>query len=113
MPLAAIAPEQVLGPPIRQAAVGLGLCRTCVNAPECTFPRSPGHSVRSCDEYEGEDGPRTARESLATRSSFFPVARPAGALLSELKGLCAQCARRHSCTYPKLAGGVWRCNELI
>jgi hypothetical protein len=31
---------------------------------------------------------------------------------TELKGLCVQCARRDSCTYPKPAGGVWHCDEL-
>jgi hypothetical protein len=109
----AIAPELIIRPPIQQPIVGSGLCRTCVKAPECTFPRSPGRIVRHCDEFEGAEGPRTAHESLAARASVFPAPRPAGAGPSELKGLCAQCARRHSCTYPKLGGGVWHCNELI
>jgi hypothetical protein len=98
--------------PIRQTIPGSGLCRTCVKAAECTFPRSPGHIVRSCDEFEGADGPRSTYPPLEGGAPIFPAADPAGVSTAELKGLCGQCARRQTCTYPKPAGGVWHCDEL-
>ena len=108
----AVALQEIIRPPIRQAAVGSGLCRSCVKAAECTFPRSPGHIVRSCDEFEGADGPRSPYAPLADGSSIFAARGPAEAATAELKGLCVQCARRRTCAYPKPAGGVWHCDEL-
>ena len=109
----AVAPQEIVRPPIRQAPVGSGLCRSCVKAEECTFPRRPGHIVRSCDEFEGADGPRSEYVPMAGGSSIFAAGGAAQGATTELKGLCAQCARRLTCAYPKPAGGVWHCDELI
>ena len=29
-----------------------GLCKTCVHASNCTFPRDPDRPVTQCEEYE-------------------------------------------------------------
>lgn len=113
MPTTAVDLQKITGPPIRQIYVRYGLCRTCVKAPECTFPRDPGRPVRSCDEFEGADGPRSERLPRSVAPAIFPTggARAKGG--AELKGLCLQCARRETCAYPRPAGGVWHCDELV
>ena len=31
----------------------------------------------------------------------------------EFKGLCVNCANRHTCLFPKSEGGVWHCEEYV
>ena len=31
----------------------------------------------------------------------------------EFKGLCVNCANRHTCLFPKPEGGVWHCEEYL
>jgi len=31
----------------------------------------------------------------------------------EFKGLCVNCANRHTCLFPKCEGGVWHCEEYV
>ncbi len=112
MPITTPDLQEITGPPIRQISVRHGLCRTCVKAPECTFPRDPNRPVHSCDEFEGVDAPRSERASRTVVASVFPSDDAAERAPTELKGLCVQCARRHTCSYPKPAGGVWHCEEL-
>jgi hypothetical protein len=84
-----------------------GLCAMCLNANRCTFPRTPGRAILSCDEFE-------APETLPTRSFTFAIPTPELEELdtTELKGLCRHCAIRITCRYPKPPGGVWHCDEL-
>ncbi len=114
MTLVAVAPPKQVSihPPIRQAPVGSGLCRSCVNAAGCTFPRSPDHIIRSCEEFVGADGPRSAEAPVGDGPTFLAAGHPGEAATAELKGLCGQCTRRTTCAYPKPAGGVWHCDEL-
>lgn len=87
-------------------SVATGLCATCANAPDCTHVRIAGGPVVSCDDLAplGIDVPDAVGvEAPAVRE----VPRPAA-----LAGLCATCERRATCTYPKPAGGVWRCEEF-
>lgn len=32
---------------------------------------------------------------------------------SEFKGLCLNCANRHTCLLPRSEGGVWHCEEYL
>lgn len=112
MPTTTIDLQEIARTPVRQITVGAGLCRTCVKAAECTFPRDPDRPVRSCDEFEGADGPRFDHTPRTVAPSIFPSISAAEKGATEMKGLCVQCARRHTCAYPKPAGGVWHCDEL-
>ncbi|OGB94967.1 MAG: hypothetical protein A2Z31_07100 [candidate division NC10 bacterium RBG_16_65_8] len=112
MPTITVPLQEIARPPIRQITVGAGLCRTCVQAAECTFPRDPNRPVRSCDEFEGADGPRSDHIPRIVAASVFPLGGRPEKGATEVKGLCVQCARRHTCAYPKPAGGVWHCDEL-
>ena len=103
---------KIAGPSNRQIYAQHGLCRTCVKAPECTFPRDPARPVRSCDEFEGIEAPRSEPTSRMVPALVFPMDGAPDRWVTELKGLCVQCSRRNSCAYPKPAGGVWHCDEL-
>lgn len=85
-----------------------GLCTTCENEPNCTFPRSAGHPVVSCDEFKGAVAvtPRRA-EAIPRVSERFAVANR-----EWFPGLCMTCEKRENCTYPKPEGGVFRCDEF-
>ena len=104
--------QEIVRLPIRRTTVGAGLCRTCARAADCTFPRNPGHPVRSCDEFEGADGRPADRNPRIVATPIFPPDGAPAPRTAEMKGLCVQCARRHTCAYPKPAGGVWHCDEL-
>ncbi len=80
-----------------------GLCRDCRLADTCTFPRDPARPVRSCDEFE-------PMHEAAPPAPYVAPVQPVAE--GQLIGLCRECARRATCRYPKLLGGVWHCNEL-
>jgi hypothetical protein len=63
-----------------------GLCTTCVNHSDCTFPRSVAHALLNCDEFEGQAKPpiptRAVRQDerprwLAANREWYPGLRSA------------------------------------
>ena len=87
-----------------------GLCLTCQNASECTFPRDSARPVWQCEEFAG-DGKAPERVSvegiMPPRTGLVEAETALGAWV----GLCKNCANRQDCGYPKPEGGVWRCEE--
>jgi hypothetical protein len=105
--------EPVAQPLRRHRPVITGLCGDCVKAETCTFQRDPAHPVRSCEEFEGAGLSTGARRPFVVAAPIFPAEPdPLLAAPGELKGLCRQCARRQTCSYPKPPEGVWQCDEL-
>ncbi len=102
---------------IRRAAHP-GLCLTCDNQKGCLYPRMRQRPVLQCLEYEElsegdaehtpapqERGPRgRAHKTLGISLSAEPRRTE--------PGLCADCELRATCTYPRLPGGVWFCEEF-
>jgi hypothetical protein len=89
-----------------------GLCMSCQNAGECTFPRDPARPVWQCEEFTGYGGSpeRVSFEgSSPSRTGFIAQERDLGPGI----GLCKNCANRETCNFPKSEGGVWRCEEYI
>ncbi len=87
-----------------------GLCLSCRNAPECTFPREPGRPVWQCEEFTSFDS-RLERNScegtILARTGLIPEERdPEGWI-----GLCKNCENRKTCNFPKPDAGVWHCDE--
>ncbi|HEX6852429.1 MAG TPA: hypothetical protein VF139_13615 [Candidatus Polarisedimenticolaceae bacterium] len=83
-----------------------GLCATCSHAPACTHHRIPGVPVAFCDDLSPlvlETPDPCGVEALTV---------PEAPRTTALKGLCATCERRVTCTYPKPESGVWRCEEF-
>ncbi len=81
-----------------------GLCSTCINAENCVFPRDAERPIMHCDEFVGMEKSLTV---AAPRK--VAVSQPEDEV--KYKGLCRNCEERFTCTYPKPAGGVWRCEE--
>ncbi len=97
----------------RRRPVITGRCGDCVKSETCTFPRDPAHPVRACEEFEGAELSAGARQPLVAVARVFPEdPDPTQAAAGDAKGLCRQCARRQTCSYPKPPGGVWQCDEL-
>ncbi len=84
-----------------------GLCTTCVNEADCTFPRSVDRPVTTCDEFEG----------VVAAPAPVSVVRQDGRERWEMAnhewypGLCSICEKRETCTYPKPKEGVFHCEE--
>jgi hypothetical protein len=83
-----------------------GLCSTCKNAPECTYPRDPERPVMQCEEFEGVL--KISEKPSRTTITFLEERDPKA---DEVLGLCKMCQRRATCTFPKHEGGVWHCEE--
>ena len=89
-----------------------GLCLTCQNASECTFPRDSARPVWQCEEFTGDErSPEriSVEGCIPSRTGLIEAERDLGAWI----GLCKNCANRQDCGYPKPDGGVWRCEEYI
>lgn len=82
-----------------------GLCGTCTLSTTCTFPRASERPIMHCDEFEGYEYTKTVTltKTIGTATEVEEKV--------ELKGLCRNCENRPTCTYPKPASGVWRCEE--
>jgi len=94
-----------------------GLCSCCRGASTCTYPKVPDLPTLECEEFNGILPPPSKRRSLIRNVPFIPsrgmVGEPAPGGLESLepRGLCGNCEERAACTYPKLEGGVWHCEE--
>ena len=87
-----------------------GLCSTCRNATDCTFPREPNKPVFYCEEFETEPfvSTKTTGKDLDSAVALpIPEERDSGGYA----GLCSDCEDRETCTFPRAEGGVWHCEE--
>jgi hypothetical protein len=92
----------------REAAVAyLGICATCANAPDCTFPRAVDRPVVQCEEWKGEIAAREADEGPQDAA----VTMPRRSRTTLAMGLCATCEEYPTCAFVKPTGGVWHCEE--
>jgi hypothetical protein len=80
-----------------------GLCSTCLHAEDCSITNGGGSGVFQCSEYEPAGQTSFRAQEGATSGSSHREAN--------LLGLCADCANREQCAFPKPEGGVWHCEE--
>jgi len=80
------------------------LCTTCMHARTCMNRRMTSRPIWYCEQFELPPSPKA--ETVLNEVPAAPVDNPGG-----LQGLCANCALRETCTFPKPAGGVWHCEE--
>jgi hypothetical protein len=90
-----------------------GLCATCSIVDKCVSAKNGGYPVVECEEYE-VDG-RTFSETVEVTA---PTPTKKAALVVKktneeavIEGLCETCSHRKTCTFPRLEGGVWHCEE--
>ena len=82
-----------------------GLCANCCFAATCPAARRTGPPIEWCSMYEaGPDPPPKAKQAPNATRQPGPHGNPLG-------GLCVDCRRRHTCTFPKPEGGVWSCGQ--
>lgn len=87
-----------------------GLCSSCENAPDCTYPREPNRPVLQCEEFDGGEPSPTktvVKDRVPSTRSYTTESKDS----TKFMGLCSNCEDRETCTYPKLEGGVWHCEE--
>lgn len=87
-----------------------GLCSTCKNCSDCTFPRDAHKPVFYCEQFEIErPSPiRTARKKRAELAESDAVEAEEA---TSFFGLCSDCECRNTCVFPRPEGGVWHCEE--
>ncbi|RJP75804.1 MAG: hypothetical protein C4524_11430 [Candidatus Zixiibacteriota bacterium] len=86
-----------------------GLCTTCVASATCTFPRPAGKPVIFCEEFDGYL--RNGHVENPDVNAILAHVNVKPAPQATLKGLCANCELRDTCTFPKAEGGIWHCEE--
>ncbi len=91
----------------------IGLCATCIHAPNCVYRARRGHDAVYCELFE--DSPEIPSNPNPINSSSTKPNAPArdGDVHEpeKIKGLCINCAHRDTCRLPRPRGGVWHCEE--
>jgi hypothetical protein len=87
-----------------------GLCSTCNNAPDCTFPRHPHEPVFHCEEFDSGE-PSAVKITDKDRSPPTHLYGDKERDSTKFMGLCSNCEDRETCVFPKPEGGVWHCEE--
>lgn len=97
----------------KPGAYFLGLCGTCDNQATCTYPKVPRRPVMQCLEYEelAETAPPRRAPARSQRAQPGVDERSTGVRTG--RGLCPDCELRETCTFPRLPGGVWFCEEFL
>jgi hypothetical protein len=87
-----------------------GLCVSCCKASHCTFLKDFEKPILQCDEFEGY--PCKPNQNFGVKSMVREeLTEQQAAHQAEMIGLCVNCRHRETCTFPRPAGGVWRCDE--
>jgi len=92
--------------------LSLGLCATCSNLAECTFPRNSESPIMHCDEfcgYEMKGLVLTDQDLVPKQKSRTTI--PVAPSPSKYNGLCMNCDNSEGCTFPRSESGVWHCEE--
>lgn len=82
------------------------MCSTCRHKPYCTNAKNAGGPILFCEEFELEDSGAPESRDKVGRLYYYEKQEPNG-----LMGLCSDCNKWRSCTFPKPEGGIWRCEE--
>jgi hypothetical protein len=88
-----------------------GLCLCCQNSLTCTFFKNHNAAVLQCDEFDGFEPLLRKSKPFSNKTIRNLKSNPGGKSPDSYKGLCGNCEDRKTCTYPKLEGGVWHCEE--
>ncbi len=88
-----------------------GLCRTCDNAPTCTYLRSRKDPVFYCEEFSAFTPSHVRARKLSPHWLGANNPGPARVRPNNLLGLCSTCEDWETCTFARAEGGVWHCEE--
>jgi hypothetical protein len=89
-----------------------GLCSACKHEAGCIYPKSQEQVVLECGQFELAQPVQRTRDNRGQEEleKLWKESSPP-ATGTKFQGLCASCADRDVCIYPKPDGGVWRCEE--
>lgn len=90
-----------------------GLCSTCNKDSLCTFPRDQSRPVMQCEEFDGiiPAPAKKARGESSLSNDSLDSSHSEAHQPGTHMGLCCNCEKRETCTFPKPESGVWRCEE--
>lgn len=86
-----------------------GLCVNCIKLNECSYYRRNSKPVIFCEEYECAQ--EAFNQAIASPQNDSEVEE--SMIAGRVKGLCINCERRDTCSFPKPEGGVWHCEEYL
>ncbi len=89
-----------------------GLCSACKHEEGCIYPRNKDEIVLNCGQFEPSPSmpsPPLSKDHAELEKLWQKPSTEKGS--SKFVGLCASCADRDVCIYPKPLGGVWLCEE--
>ncbi len=86
----------------------VGLCSTCNNNPGC-FHRARRGPALFCEMFDNYLAVPLAADLFRITSTGHDA--PIADDPSSHAGLCVNCENRRICNRPKLAGGVWHCEN--
>lgn len=87
-----------------------GICAVCKKAPTCIYPKDPEAPYLFCGEFEAYALPEDKTNGKNGSQKTMLQVRETN-LAEPFVGLCANCEKRYSCTFPKPESGVWHCEE--
>lgn len=89
------------------AVQAMGICSTCRHCKVCEYRRNNYQPVWVCDEFDCIISTNGRATSMKKNGSYDIVEEE----LVEYRGLCRNCTKRKTCTFPKSEGGIWHCEE--
>ncbi len=86
-----------------------GICAACQNGPECTLIKPDAPAPMHCGQFQ-EYPPF---HNFTPQDIIAPRPHKTTGHQDTLLGICAHCADRELCTFPRPQGGVWTCDEYV
>lgn len=86
------------------------LCSNCSLVAGCTIRKLSREEILFCEEYRFEGAVRKSRNAAPGKTKENPGPRTSPSVTAGL-GLCANCAHRKGCAFPRPESGVWHCRE--
>lgn len=83
----------------------VGICSTCKHSNGCAYLSNHDDPIYHCNEFEIVET-KTAKTAVAE-----PKVESEKADTQNFKGLCVNCAQRHTCKINKPESGIWHCEE--
>lgn len=84
------------------------LCVNCKFRDSCHFVKNSSEPILFCEEFELE---KQTELKLVQHNENSQA--DINSSSEEFKGLCRNCEKRDTCTYPKPEGGIWHCEEYL
>jgi len=94
----------------------IDICITCIHATECVHYqncRNHGKVIFHCENFDNKPVLSVVENEILHEAEHCsePSTTNVSYVQGRMKGLCINCEKRVSCSYPIQDGGVWHCEE--